>query len=445
MTVQPPVQSTQCGRPTWRQAVDIVAAIDCGQASPESVIEECLERIKEREPSVKAWAWHDAVSSRRAARALKRRTSTQPLYGVPVGIKDIIDTVDMPTCYGSALYKGHRASHDATVVSRLRAAGAIILGKTITTEFAYQHPGPTCNPHDLEHTPGGSSSGSAAAVADGMVPVALGSQTGGSTIRPSAYCGVVGFKPSFSAVTMDGVRPLAPSMDTIGIHARSVADVAMVYPVLAGLKVGAGCPSAPRRESLFVGLYPGPHAEEADADARESLELAARRMRISGMTVRRAELPMHLFVEMSAANRTIMAYEGARVAAADYRRGRDLLAPSTRKLIESGQSIKDADYEGARELVVTCRQMFAEAIRHFDVLLTFSAPGEAPLKNEGTGSSIFNRAWTAIGAPCLVLPFGYGKSGVLPLGIQLIGACGADTALLDSGLLVEKALQGSGG
>lgn len=434
-----------CRRPAWPQAVDIVAAIDGGLASPESVMEQCLERIAQREPAVKAWAWHDAAGSRRAARALEPRTSAQPLYGVPVGIKDIIDTADMPTSYGSALYKGHRPVTDAAVVSRLRAAGAIILGKTTTTEFAYVHPAATCNPHDLQHTPGGSSSGSAAAVADGMVPVALGSQTGGSTIRPSAYCGIVGFKPSFAAVTMAGIRPLAPSMDTIGIHAGSVADVALVYPVLAGLQVGARHPGAPRREPLRIGLFPGPHADEADADARQALELAARRMRLKDMTVRPAELPLDLFAGLSAANRTIMAYEGARVADDDYRRGRNLLGPSTIALIETGRSIKDADYDSARELTATCRQIFAETMLHFDVLLTFSAPGEAPLKREGTGSSTFNRAWTTIGAPCLALPFGVGKSGILPLGIQLIGACGGDQALLDSGSLVEKALEDSGG
>jgi Asp-tRNA(Asn)/Glu-tRNA(Gln) amidotransferase A subunit family amidase len=445
MIAQPPIQPAHSEPPTWRQAVDIVAAIDGGHASPESVTEECLERIALREPLIKAWAWHDAARSRRLAYELKPRTSAQPLYGVPVGIKDIIDTADMPTSYGSALYQGHRAVRDATVVRRLRAAGAIILGKTVTTEFAYVHPGPTCNPHALEHTPGGSSSGSAAAVAAGMVPVALGSQTGGSTIRPSAYCGVVGFKPSFSAVTMDGIRPLAASMDTIGIHARSVADVALVYPVLAGLRAAAEDIRVPLRKPLLIGFYPGPHASEADADARDTLELAARRMRASGMTVQPAELPMHLFAKLSTANRTIMAYEGSRVAAVDYWRGRDLLALPTRELIESGHFITDAKYNEARELAAACRRLFIEEMRDFDVLLTFSSPGEAPLKREGTGSSTFNRAWTTIGAPCLALPFGYGKSGILPLGIQLIGACGEDSALLDSGALVEKLLEDSNG
>ncbi|MBG9386776.1 amidase [Caenimonas aquaedulcis] len=434
------IEPTQRGLPAWRRALDITAAIDGGQATPESVMEECLERIAQREPHIKAWAWHDAAQSRRAAGALKPRTSVQPLYGVPVGIKDIIDTADMPTGYGSALYEGHCPDTDATVVSRLRAAGAIIMGKTTTTEFAYVHPAATCNPHDVRHTPGGSSSGSAAAVADGMVPVALGSQTGGSTIRPSAYCGVVGFKPSFAAVTMAGIRPLAPSMDTIGIHARSVADVALMYPVLAGMHVRTGQPAAPRREPLRVGVYPGPHVDEADAASREALELAARRMRLHGMTVSPADLPLSLFAGLSTANRTIMAYEGARIADDDYRRGRELLGPPTLALIETGRSITDTDYDNARKLAQNCRRIFAATMLHFDLLLSFSAPGEAPVKSEGTGSSTFNRAWTTLGAPCLTLPFGHGKSGVLPLGVQLIGACGADQALLDSGALVERAL-----
>lgn len=443
MTDQPLIPPPYRRQSPWPRAVDIVAAIDKRQASVESILDECLRRITKREQMVRAWAWVDEGHAERAARALPPQTPAQPLYGVPVGIKDIIDTADMPTSYGSALYANHHPDKDAIVVSRLRAAGAIIVGKTVTTEFAYAHPGPTSNPHELTHTPGGSSSGSAAAVADGMVPIALGTQTGGSTIRPSAYCGVVGFKPSFSAVTMQGIRPLAPSMDTIGIHARSVADVALVYPVLAGLHA-----TGPRKDAIEnhrrpvrVGFYPGPHVQDAEEDAQHALGLAARRMVASGMDVQPITLPADLFAALSAANRTLMAYEGARIAADDYRRGRDLLGPRTRDLIKTGNDIDIADYERARELTATCQRLFANAMKQFDLVLTFSSPGEAPLKVNGTGSSTFNRAWTTMGAPCLTLPFGFGKSGILPLGIQLVGACGADKALLENGALVEKALE----
>lgn len=433
-------------KPSWRQAVDIVAQIDGGTVSAETVVDECLCRIAEREPLVKAWAWLDATAARRSAQSLPARQHSQSLYGVPVGIKDIIDTADMPTSYGSALYSEHRPATDAVVVARLRAAGAIIMGKTVTTEFAYVHPGPTHNPHHLDHTPGGSSSGSAAAVADGMVPLALGSQTGGSTIRPSAYCGVVGFKPSFAAVNMEGVRPLAPSMDAIGIHARSVADVALVYPVIAGLRQPpANNSKTPIQSRLRIGYFPGPHAAEAHADARDALERAASQMTASGMDVVPVDLPLHLFAELGAANRIIMAYEAARVAGGDYDRGREILGPSTRELIETGRGTTAKDYGQARELTMTCRKVFAQMMCRVNMLLTFSAPGEAPRQCDGTGSSIFNRAWTTIGAPCLTLPFGYGSSHTLPLGIQLVSACGGDSALLEGGARVEQSLQVCGG
>jgi Asp-tRNA(Asn)/Glu-tRNA(Gln) amidotransferase A subunit family amidase len=433
------LKSPHRGKPTLSLAVDIVAAIKNKLTSPEEVLDECLRRIDEHEPSVQAWAWQDAGQARRAVQALKPQMPDQRLYGLPIGIKDIIDTVDMPTCYGSALYANHHADADAKVVSRLRAAGAIILGKTVTTEFAYAQPGPTSNPHDLLHTPGGSSSGSAAAVAAGMVPVALGSQTGGSTIRPSAYCGIVGFKPTFSAVTMQGIRPLAPSMDTIGIHALSVADVALLYPVLVGIQVDEKQDeSYSRIEPLRVGYYPGPHAAEADVDTRDALERAASLVAANGIVMHCVDLPAPLFVGLSEANRTIMAYEASRVAAQDYARGRDFLGPVTRTFLEAGQRIHVAEYCKALELARRCQSLFSNAMQECDVLMTFSAPSEAPLKSQGTGNSIFNRAWSTIGAPCLTLPFGYGKSGVLPLGIQLVGVHGDDCKLLKNGVVIEK-------
>lgn len=422
----------------WRPAVDLTAMLDKKETTAEAILDACLSRIAEREPLVQAWAWHDADAVRRQLRLLPQRTPAMPLHGLPIGIKDIIDTNDMPTAYGSRLYQGHRPSADATVVKRLRAAGAIIAGKAVTTEFAYQHPGPTVNPHDVRHTPGGSSSGSAAAVADGMVPIALGSQTGGSTIRPSAYCGVVGFKPTFGMVPMDGIRPLAPSLDTIGIHARSVADVALVYPVLLGC---ASAPAAtPPVSTLRVAYYPGPDADRADADARRALEAAREVLSGSGMAVAAIRLPDADFGCLSEANRVIMAYEAAPTWAADRRRGADLLGQSTLELIEAGAQIERDEYERARALSRRCLRLYADAMREFDVLMTFSAPGAAPLTTEGTGSSLFNCAWTTLGVPCLTLPFGTGGSARLPLGVQLVGAFGQDTGLLQAGMHIETAL-----
>lgn len=416
-------------------ATDLVSLLERQETSVDKIVHSCLTRIAERESLIKAWAWIDANQVKRQLRNSPESVRTLPLYGVPIGVKDIIDTADMPTAYGSKLYDGHRPDADAVLVSRLRAAGAIIIGKTVTTEFAYTHPGPTVNPHNLTHTPGGSSSGSAAAVADSMVPIAIGTQTGGSTIRPSAYCGIVGFKPTLASVPMNGVRPLAPSMDTIGIHARCVADVALVYPVLHGHR-------APRidkkREAIRVGFYPGPHADQADADARDALGLAKNTLISSGMVAIPISLPDRDFGDLGEASRTIMAYEAAQGCADDYSRGQALMGASTRDLIETGQRIDAASYQRARALVTTCRKVFSAAMQDFDMLMTFSAPGEAPLLSAGTGSSTFNRAWTAIGAPCLTLPFVRGASGVLPLGIQFVAGCGNDAGLLAAGMLLES-------
>ena len=419
-------------------ATQLSRRIAAGEISATELNEACLARIAEREGQVRAWAWHDPEQVRRQVTGLPSDATGKPLYGIPIGIKDIIDTADMPTAYGSRAYADHRPAVDAVIVQRLKAAGAVIMGKTVSTEFAYMHPGPTTNPHHPLHTPGGSSSGSAAAVADTMVPLALGSQTGGSTIRPSAFCGIVGFKPTHGQVSLEGVFPLSPTMDTIGLHARSVADVALLYPVLLGRAVGVARIEAPLR----VALHPGPAADEAGSEAWRALESAREAMHGAGITFVEDPLPADELRAAGEANRRIMAYEAGRHHQAVFRASPDLLGEVTRTMIASGLAMTRSEYEEALATAAKARSSFIRGMSAIDALLTFSAPGEAPLASGGTGSSAFNRIWTTIGAPCLTLPHGRGAHG-LPTGVQLVCVNGQDARLLAIGERVEAILKGA--
>ncbi|GAA4321411.1 amidase [Pigmentiphaga soli] len=404
-----------------------------------SDIDGCLARIAAREPAVRAWAHHEPGQVLRQAAGLPPRTPAMPLWGVPVAVKDIIDTADMPTECGSRALAGRRPAADAAVVRRLREAGAVIMGKTVTTEFAYVHPGPTANPHDPARTPGGSSSGSAAAVAAGMVPLALGTQTGGSTLRPSAYCGIVGFKPTYGALPIGGVHPLAPSMDTVGIHARSVDGARLLYEVLTGLPPAA--PAGGLRRLRFA-FHPGPQRDEAEEDARAVLEGARRALLAAGAE----EIPLALpeeFGALSEINRLVMAYEGARALHPYYERAPSALGAPTVALIEQGRALLERAYREALATVARCRAAHAAAARSVDFLLTFSAPGEAPLAAAGTGSSVFNRPWTTLGVPAITLPAGRGAHG-MPIGVQLAGFAGADLALLAAARRAETLLSTAG-
>lgn len=422
---------------TIQGAAQVARRIATGEISASDLSEACLARIAARDGQVRAWAWHDPAQVRAQVAALAPDAAGKPLYGIPIGVKDIIETADMPTAFGSRAYAGNRPSADAVIVARLKAAGAIIMGKTVTTEFAYMHPGPTTNPHNPLHTPGGSSSGSAAAVADAMVPLALGSQTGGSTIRPSAFCGIVGFKPTLGNVTLEGVLPLSPTMDTIGLHARAVEDVALLYPVLLGRALAASRIDGPLR----VFWHPGPAAAEAEPDAWRALESARRAMQAAGVTFVDDALSGESLRAAGEANRRIMAYEAGRHHQAVYQASPELLGESTRAMIASGLAMSQGEYEDALGIAARARESFVRGMDGVDALLTFSAPGEAPLATGGTGSSAFNRIWTTIGAPCLTLPYGWGAHG-LPTGVQLVCANGQDARLLAIGALVESILKG---
>lgn len=426
----------------WHSAAALASQGAQGTLQVQDVVASCLARIAAREAVVQAWAWCDEAAVHRQVAALPPWHPQLPLWGIPVGIKDIIDTADMPTQYGSRACEGHQPQADAVVVQRLRAAGAVLMGKTQTVEFAYAHPGPTGNPHRVGHTPGGSSSGSAAAVADGMVTLALGTQTGGSTIRPSAYCGVVGFKPTRGLVPLAGVRPLSTSMDTIGVHARSVDDAALLFGVLAGVPVAAQAPAVDGAP-LRLALYAGPHTDEAQPAAVTALHDTWRALRQAGIVAVPLSLPNDPFAGLSDTNRIIMAYEGARELATIFQRSPELLGAITAKMVQTGLAIAPADYRAAVAHAALCARLYAQRTQGIDALVTFSAPGEAPPRAEGTGSSVFNRAWTTMGLPCLTLPSGVGPAG-LPLGLQLVGRAGHDAHLLQVGRRVAALLRGGG-
>ncbi len=345
---------------------------------------------------------------------------------MPVGIKDVIDTADMPTEYNSPIYRGHRPRWDAACVALLRRAGCVILGKTVTTEFANNHPAKTRNPHKLTHTPGGSSSGSAAAVADFMVPLALGTQTGGSTIRPAVFCGVVGCKPSFNSINRAGLKFVAESLDTIGLFARSAEDAALGLHVLSGralpdFKAMAG--GKPR-----VGLCRTPRWHEADAATQAAIQGAAARLAQAGAKVGEFELPQGC-AQLYGDQGKIMSYETARALAWEHTNHAGQLSDSLRPRIEEGWALSREAYDAARLLARDCRRRLAGQMRDYDFLITPGATGEAPATLTTTGNSVFNRVWTLLGVPCVTLPCGTGPNG-LPLGVQLAGSYDGDTELL---------------
>jgi Asp-tRNA(Asn)/Glu-tRNA(Gln) amidotransferase A subunit family amidase len=428
--------------PIWRQsAADLLAALRSGGLDPETLVRAHLERLAEREPKLRAWAWHEPEAVLEQVRALRPGAAVLPLQGIPVGVKDIVDTADMPTAFGSAIHGQHRPRRDAAVVARLRAAGAIVMGKTTTAEFAFASPPPTVNPHHCGHTPGGSSSGSAAAVADGHVPLAVSSQTGGSTIRPAAYCGIVGFKPSFGVLALEGVKPLAPSQDTLGLHARTVADVALLFEALAGTRGEVAGERTPA--PLRLAFVTGPDARSADPEATDALAAAGEALRRGGASVQALDLPASLFGALGAASRSIMACEAARSLRVEFERHRDLLSAALVDLIEAGLATPASAYQEALHTVASCRTAFALAVKPFDCIVTFSAPGAAPRLEQGTGNSVFNRGWTAMHAPCLALPFGLGSASRLPVGVQLVAAPGSDQRLLSAARRIEAVLQRS--
>ncbi|MGE5146731.1 MAG: amidase [Candidatus Eiseniibacteriota bacterium] len=393
------------------------ALIAEGKTTSRALVETCLLRVEEREPTIGAWAWLDPEQALAEADARDRETPRGPLHGVPVGIKDIMDTADMPTEHGSPIYRGNRPAADAAVVAALRAAGAVVMGKTVTTEFAAFHPGKTANPRNPAHTPGGSSSGSAAAVADVMVPLALGTQTMGSVIRPAAFCGVIGYKPSFGTFARAGVKPSSDAVDTIGLFARSLDDVALMSAAMTGGNKGdfdGTLERAPR-----IGLFHGPHWSKAEAAAAAHLDAAARALAAAGARVAEIATPA-ILAEAFDAHRTIVVYEMALALGHEWRVHRDQISPALAEMLATGAACPFAQFVAAQEVVTRARAWLADNFGDVDVWLTLSAPGEAPKGLAGTGDPTFNRLWTVLHTPALTLPSGTGPQG-LPLGVQLVG------------------------
>ena len=389
----------------------------------EQLVSACLERIAEREREVHAWAYLDAERALAEARERDREAPRSVLHGVPVGIKDVIDTADMPTEYNSPIYRGHQPKWDAACVTLLRRAGCVILGKTVTTEFANNHPAQTRNPHNLGHTPGGSSSGSAAAVADRMVPLALGTQTGGSVIRPGAYCGVVACKPSFGSINRAGLKFVSESLDTIGVFARTVQELAPLLHVLTGRPVAQGQSSKPR-----VGFCRTPRWRDADGETQANLDRAAQRLAKAGARIVDFELPKGseaLFDRHYA----VMGYEVVRALAYEYTRFPEQISSTLRPRLEKGWQVTRAEYDEVRGIARDCRRRLADQLREFDFLLTPSAASAAPASLASTGDPVFNRAWTLFGVPCVTVPFGK-AANELPLAVQLVGAMDDDMKLL---------------
>ena len=371
---------------------------------------------------------------RRGARPMSLGLAATPLRGLPVGIKDIYDTADLPTQYGSPIYSGYRPRADSAAVALVRRAGGLILGKTVTTQFAFMVPAGTRNPRNLAHTPGGSSSGSAAAVAAGMVPIALGSQTAGSVIRPAAFCGVAGFKPSYRLIPTVGMKCLAWHLDTVGLYGAGVADVAFAAAAITGrdLRVDRTAPAAPRIGFARTHLWP-----QASAAMQAAVETAARAAQRAGASVSELTLPP-LLEEAYRAQFIIQDYEAFRALAFEYDRHRDEVAQQLREHLDRAAAIKVEDYDAARRTASRGRRALADAMSAIDVLLVPSAPGAAPQGLGSTGDAAFNRLWTLMGTPCVNVP-GL-DDGDLPLGVQIVGRFGGDREALEAALFVERAI-----
>lgn len=416
-------------------ALDLAHRVDAGEITPEGVVDLCAAAIAAREDDVGAFT-HLAIDKARAlARTNAERLRGLPLRGLPVGLKDIYDTHDMPTEYGSAAYKAHQPASDASSVAMLRRAGGIILGKTVTTEFAHQQTGKTRNPHNLEHTPGGSSSGSAAAVAAGMVPVATGSQTAGSVIRPAAFCGVAGFKPSYKLIPTVGVKCYAWSLDTVGLYGGGVADVAFATAAMTSrdLRVDRAAPPAPRVALVRTHIW-----SEASADMQNAIDVTARALESAGASVREATLPP-LLQDAWRAHRTIMLYEASLSYAFEYDNKRDLLGPKTVAMLDEAKTVVVDAYDDARRIANRARLALADLMGDYDAVLTPSASGAAPHGIGATGIANFNWLWTLMGTPCVNVP-GLSDRAGLPLGVQIVGRFGRDRAALEAALFTEQAL-----
>ena len=424
--------------PNTLTATDAARKIAAGELTAEALVRACLDRVSEREQTIGAWEYIDPEA---AIAEAKQRDSEQPrgpLHGIPVGIKDIIDTADMPTRRGSPIYADNRPDTDAACVAAIRSAGAIIMGKTVTTEFATFSPGKTVNPHNFAHTPGGSSSGSAAGVADFMVPIAYGTQTSGSVIRPASFCGLCGFKPSFGAVSRQGVLTIVPSFDCVGYMTRSFDDLSLTHRVVTGLPplaLNDGLDRAPR-----IGICRSHQWPQAHPASVEALEATAQRLAELGAQTHDITLPAH-FAGLEAAHATIMDVALSQSLRRDYDAHRDLISERLRERMERGMATSTNRFLEALALAARCRAEIGPLLADWDGFLTPSAVGEAPEGLAITGVPTFNMVWTLLHLPCVTVPGLSGPSG-LPVGVQLVTGHGGDLSLLALGKWLHSRLLG---
>ncbi len=406
---------------------DLQRRIDAGELSADAAIAQSLEAIDAQEKTIGAFVCR--ADHLRAA-------SAGPLRGIAVGIKDIMDTADFPTEMGSAIYRGHRSRGDSAVVMMLKQAGASIVGKTTTTAFASTDPTATLNPHNHAHTPGGSSSGSAAAVGAGMIPLALGTQTGGSVIRPASFCGVAAIKPSYRLLPTVGVKCYSWTLDTVGLFAADVRDVAHGLAAMTGRAelLPPATIAAPR-----IGVVTQDFAGAPDASGEEALRIATRAAERAGATVRALDLP-EIVAEAWRVHPVVQEFEAHQALAWEYRENYDAVAPNLRGRLDESKGTPPAAYDEAMRISSRARHALAKVFEQVDVLLTLSAPGAAPKGLGSTGDARYNRLWTLMGVPCVNIP-AYVADGGLPVGVQVIARYGADAEALAAARFVEEALK----
>ncbi len=425
--------------------IETARALATGMLTARACTQHLLARIRERDPNVRAWAAIDEARALALAAECDRRRASQPdhgaLHGVPVGVKDIIETADLPTEMGSAAFAGHRPARDAAVVERLQRAGAFVLGKTVTTELAFLHPGKTRNPWNAEHTPGGSSSGSAAAVAAGMVPAALGTQTNGSVIRPAAFCGVVGFKPTFGLLPFAGTCQFSETLDQLGTFTRTVADAALFAAQLAhGQAIPADVPRLERPP--WLGVVPRFPWNDAEPEAKSHFDFVLDALRAAGARVNRIALPEGC-ADANVVHRTIMLAEAARNLAKVQGRARALLSPALNKALDEGATISPASYRAAVALRAALAERAHDLFEQCEAIVSPAAPGPAPRRRDVTGDPSFSTLWSLLGLPAISIPSGLARNG-LPCGLQIASDSGGDAHLLRIARWCESVLRFQG-
>lgn len=421
------------------QLAQIAADLAAGRTTARDIAERHLDTIGRREPVLRAFAWFDADLVRQQADAVDARRKAgrmAPLDGALLGVKDVLDTADMPSQYGSPIWAGHRPRSDAACVALARRAGVVIAGKTVTTEFATRHPGPTRNPVNGAHTPGGSSSGSAAGVAAGFFHIAFGTQTAGSIIRPAAFCGAHGFKPSFGTLHRAGMKVMSEGLDTIGLFARSLADIRLAMSAISGFHYGTHEPKPEGAPRLALTL--GPAADMSSPETRTLLERTAESCRVAGATVTAIDLPAECARAFDR-HGVVMNAESAHALAWEMDHAAHQVSPVLRERMEWGAACTGEELLEARHAFAASRRAFFTAMEGFDALLTPAAPGEAPEGIAWTGDPGFNSLWTSLHVPCAVFPAGSGPAG-LPLGVQVVAL--RDSACLHWADWVEASLAG---